>query len=115
VGSGRYLWCGISVAGFDRLREVKKQVVTSANVPETDGKRRLDNFIAARKHLVFNTLQLNAEAKNLFDPGFLHFALVVGPCGFPDYTESLFRIPDTALYVTPQLHRSLTWPCVAIG
>lgn len=103
VSSGRYLWCGISVAGFERLREVKRQVSTSATAPETDSRRRTDNFLAAREQLVFNTLRLNTEAKHRFVPGFPHFALVVGPSGFPDYRESLFRIPDTAPYVTPKL------------
>jgi hypothetical protein len=102
VGSGRYFWCGISVAGFDRLREVKKEVVTQANVPETDGRRRTDNVLAARDKLVFNTLQLNAEAKRRFTPGFLHFALVVGPCGFPNYSGFLFPNADTLPYVSPK-------------
>jgi hypothetical protein len=103
VGSGRYLWCGISVSGFNQLREVKQRTVLKAPVPETDGKRRADVFTRAREGLIFNTLQLNARARRRFTPGFLHFTVVVGLCGFPDYKESFHRTPDAAPYVTPPL------------
>jgi hypothetical protein len=101
LGEGRRLWCGISVARFDDLREVRKEVVVEAPVPMVDAQRRINNFVTAREQLVFNTLQLNAMARHRFVPGFLHFTLVVGPCGFPKYSGPEFRLPNSSPQVRP--------------
>lgn len=73
LGENRVLWFGMSVASPDALRAVRERTVVTAEVPETDGRRRTDTFIRARDGVVFNTILFNTTYRKLIIPSFAHF------------------------------------------
>ena len=103
LGSGRHLWFGMSLNSFDVLREVKSETVMGGNVPESDAKRRSDILIQARSGLKFPCIKLEPDAQDLFEPGFPHLSLIVGPCGFRSYGGEQLGFPHRSPYVIPPL------------
>jgi hypothetical protein len=73
------------------------------HVPSADSKRRVDSFIASRDGAVFNCVCLHPDAKDRYKNGFLHFAFIVGPSGFPDYEGMEFGIPFGSPYLREPL------------
>ena len=66
--------------------------------------------MASREGAVFNTILPHKDAKNRFDTGFLHFGLIVGPSGFPEYSGPNFGIP----FRSPFLKEALPSPLINV-
>jgi hypothetical protein len=116
IGSGlttdlernRFLWFGLSIADSDVLRAVRKETAFLMKVPSSDAERRANVFMNSREGTVFHIISLHPDAKKRFDTGFLHFGLVVGPPGFPEYMGPNFGIP----FGSPFLKEALPTPLV---
>jgi hypothetical protein len=85
IGDDRVLWFGLTLADASTLRIVRRETVITANVPPSDGKRRIEVFSAAREGAQFPMLLFNTEHTTLESRGLCHFAVYVGPKGFSDY------------------------------
>jgi hypothetical protein len=100
LGEGRILWVGMSVARETGLRELKRETLVIAHVPASKSQRRADAFMQradafmqARDGAEFSCVPLHPEARMRFPEGFLHFAFIVGPMGFPDYDGDNLAFP----------------------
>lgn len=108
LGEGRFLWFGLSVADSSVLKEVRRETIVRAQVPASDAKRRMDCFRESREGAVFNIVSLHSDARDRFQEGFLHFAFITGPSGFPDYSGPQFGIPFGSPFLREQLPAQLT-------
>jgi hypothetical protein len=102
LGEGRVLWFGMSVASPDVLRPVKISTEVEAQLPPTDSRRRADVAVQAREGIVFNTLLFDQECQPAV-PGFGHFAVIVGPCGFSQYRGQQLGAPFGSPFIEPPL------------
>jgi hypothetical protein len=107
LGEGRGLWFEMSVARETELRELKTQTVITASLPPSDSERRVKIFNKAKDGAVFSCVSLPPGAQRRFQEGFLHFAFIIGPPGFPLYDGPLVAFPlDPSLLPLPvQTHR----------
>lgn len=103
LGENRFLWFGLSIVDSSVLRVVREKTVFRVKVPSSDTKRRTNVFMTSREGAVFNIISLHPDAKYSFDTGFLHFGLIVGPLGFPEYSGPNFGIPFGSPFVTKAL------------
>jgi hypothetical protein len=93
LGHDRCLWFGMSIACETELRELKVQTIITAYLPSRDSERRAKIFMQARDGVEFCCVSLHPEARSRFQEGFLHFAFIVGPEGFPDYDGATLAFP----------------------
>jgi hypothetical protein len=107
IGESRVLWFGLSVANESALRLVREETTVIARVPPSDGKRRMDAFVAARDGAQFPIVSLNPQHPTPNNKGFLHFAFVVGPKGFPAYTGSELGAPFNSPFLAEPLPEAL--------
>lgn len=106
LGEGRVPWFGMSVAGADGLRVLRKESVITAEVHPSDSRRRAAVLNAARENMEFPMLSLNTDVPPPTFEGFLHFGVIVGPKVFPDYRGPEIGFPFGSPYVV----RGLTPP-----
>jgi len=85
LGEGRVLWFGLSIAAPTVLRDLRRETIVSFQSPPSDSNRRARAFIEAEKNTQSLIVRLGSDAQHPFPQGFLHFAFIVGPKGFPDY------------------------------
>jgi hypothetical protein len=100
---GRVLWFGMSVVQENILREVKKETIVNSQMPSSDSKRRTEVFFKSREGAVFNCVCLAPIARTHFKEGFLHFAFIVGPKGFPHYRGNQFGIPISSPFLKNEI------------
>jgi len=93
LGESKVLWFGLSVTDENALRLLCEETVVTATVPPSDGRRRIDAFMASRDGAQFPLVSLNTEQAKGTDQVFLHFAFVVGPRGFREFSGSEFSGP----------------------
>jgi len=103
LGESCVLWFGLSVADENALRLVREETVVTAPVPPSDGRRRIEAFIAARDKVQFPLISRNTEHPRRTDASFLHFAFVVGPKGFPEYTSPEIAAPYNSPFLATPL------------
>ena len=103
LGEGRVLWFGMSVASPHALRTVNAKTEVSALVHPNDGKRRAAVLSKARESSTFPMMSLNTDWPAAPSPAFLHFAVVVGPAGFPEYRGPEFGLPFDSPFVVDGL------------
>ena len=106
----RFLWFGLSIADSSVLRPVRQETVFHTKVPSSDSKRPANVFMTSRERAVFNIISPHQDAKKRFNTGFLHFGLIIGPPGFPEYSGPNFGIP----FGSPFLNEALTSPLINI-
>jgi hypothetical protein len=93
LGDERFFWFGMSVAREMELRELKAETMLTASTPRSDSGRREEVFRKAIEGTECLCISLLPEARMRFQQGFLHFAFIVGPKGFPDYEGPYFGFP----------------------
>jgi hypothetical protein len=103
LGESRVLWFGLSVADENALRLLCEETVVTATVPASDGQRRIDAFMASRDGAQFPLVSLNTEQAKRTDQAFLHFAFVVGPRGFPEYSGPELGAPFNSPFLAQPL------------
>lgn len=108
LGENRFLWFGLSIAESRVLRPVRQETVFHVKVPSSDSERRTNVFMASREGAVFNIISPHKDAQKRFDTGFLHFGLIIGPPGFPEYTGPNFGIPFKSPFLKEALPSPLT-------
>jgi hypothetical protein len=106
LGDERFLWFGMSVARETELRELKADTIVTAYTPPRDTRRRADVFHRAQDGATYPCVRLLPEARMRFQEGFLHFACIAGPRGFPDYQGRQLGIP----FGSPFLFRPIPNP-----
>lgn len=100
LGDGRVLWFGMSVASTSALRLLRQTSTVTADVPDSDAKRRWRVLKDARENAAFPMVSMNMEdASAPTEPRFLHFAVIVGPSGFADYRGTELGFPFGNPYV----------------
>ena len=108
IGEGRVLWFGLTRANASALRVVHQETVITADVPPSDSRRRMDVFSAAREGAAFPMLTFNAEHTTPASRGLCHFAVYVGPKGFPDYVGADLGFPHESPFMVEPLPSEMT-------
>ncbi len=93
LGDGRSFLFGMSVANAGTLWPVMAETEVTAKVSPSDSRRRADVIQRAREGIEFPMLSLNTDHLLPSPPAFLHFAVIVGPTGFPTYPGPEFGLP----------------------
>jgi hypothetical protein len=110
LGDGRVLWFGLSIASPKTLRRLRTRTKVEAHIHPNDSLRRAEVFKNAREGIVYNTLMFNTTSNHLIVPGFAHFTVIVGPCGFADYSGGQYAFPVGSPYITPKLTGAVNIP-----
>jgi hypothetical protein len=108
IGKDRVLWLGLSLADANVLRVVREDTQTKSDVPSSDTNRRREALVAARDSAQFPIILLNTEHSTSFQKDFLHFAFIVGPKGFEDYSGPEFDFPDKSPFLTEPFPNQLS-------
>ncbi len=103
IGDDRVLWFGLTLADASALRVVHKETVITADVPPSDGKRRMDVFSAAREGAQFPMLLFNTEHTTPASRGLCHFAVYLGPKGCADYVGVDLGAPHESPFMSKRL------------
>jgi hypothetical protein len=107
LSENRFLWFGLSISDYACLRPVKQETVFQTGAPDSDAKRRMDSFNDSREGVFFNIITSPEDAEKHFAKGFTHFAVIVGPSGFPNYLGPDLGIPFGSPFVKEALPSSL--------
>lgn len=107
LGEGRVLWFGMSVADSNALQIVNRETVITAEVPEGDGRRRMDVLVKAREGMDFPMVSLNTEHPGPPGIGFLHFSVFVGPTGFANYPGPELGFPFGSPFLAAPLQNEI--------
>jgi hypothetical protein len=103
LDQSRTFWFGLSVAKDELLMPLYHKSRLRFPVPESDAQRRIKSFLAAREGVEFPLITLNSEVERVAEPSLLHFAVIVGPSGFDQYTGPYQCPPPSGdLIVRPQ-------------
>jgi hypothetical protein len=94
----RYLWFGMSVSGPEVLRIVKKDTRLAWKTPISDSVRLSKAIREACEGGSTPLLRLNKGA-HCKPPGFLHFTVVAGVKGFPDYVGRQLAHPIGSSFI----------------
>lgn len=103
LGDGRAFLFGMSVANSGVLWPVMAETEVSARIHPNDSSRRADVIQRARAGRDFPMLSLNTDHPLPQSPAYLHFAVIVGPTGFPEYRGPEFGMPANGPFVMPVL------------
>ena len=107
LGSGQYLWFGMSVAEETILREVRKETIVVAQMPLSDSDRRVRSFVEANDRAAQHIILLSKDARQFSHKGFLHFAFVACPKGAPYYHGGNLGLPFGSPFLGESLPESL--------
>lgn len=102
LGENRFLWFGLSVANLNVFRHVSHHTEISVSTPPSDSRRRVDEFINARENIEDLMVGLPQGATTMFDPFYLHLAVIVGPRGFNNYKGPKLGFPEGSPFLTSQ-------------
>lgn len=83
LGDGRVLWFAMSVGSEATLRELKAHTTVNRTAPATDSIRRIVEFQKIVDGKEYSCVWPDPAVHFQNHAGFLHFAIVVGPKGFP--------------------------------
>jgi hypothetical protein len=110
LGEGRVLWFGLSIAAPTVLRDLRRETIISFQSPASDSNRRARVFMEAEKNNQSLIVRLASDAQHNFPQGFIHFAFIVGPRGFPDYEGTEMNSPHGSPFVTAASRDLVTVP-----
>jgi len=113
LGPNQYLWCGLSINSLDELRIVKRETSVTAQVPESDARRRFEVFRKSRENAKFQILDWHDHIweKDLNNDVFWHFSFVVSSSQSPIYTGDILGFPkDSPFLAVPLPERLVQMP-----
>lgn len=93
LGDGRVLWFGMSVAECTSLQAAYETTLVTAEVHESDSRRRTEVFAAAVKDRTSLKFELDSPWPDSTTSTFLHFCAIVGPRGFVRYEGPELGLP----------------------
>jgi hypothetical protein len=100
LGEDRLLWFGMSIKDFSVLRIAKKTTIAAHPSAESDSSRRLNLAMEADKNGACGAVSFHPEVKLSGEDRFPHFAFIIGPKGFPDYTGEMLGLPVGSIGLT---------------
>lgn len=112
LGNDRCLWFGFSVADPAFLRPAQKLTLVKADVPGIDAARRTEEFRRAREATSFPVVTPN-PATRIDGLGYIHFSVIVGPVGFPEYAGTEHGFPRHAPFLAEPMPERLDGLAVA--
>jgi len=89
----------MSIPSETELRELKAETIVTATTPSTDSMRRLEVFNRIKDGAQSFLASLDQEWRRRFPEGFLHFAIIHGPKGFPSYEGHHLGFPYGSPFV----------------
>ncbi|MDE2371282.1 MAG: hypothetical protein KGN16_20095 [Burkholderiales bacterium] len=102
LGGGGVLWFGLTLADASALRAAHQETLVTAEVPASDGRRRMEIFLAARDGAQYPMLLFNTECITPAS-SLCHFAVYVEPTGFANCAGADLGAPHGSPFVSPPL------------
>lgn len=112
LGSGRFLWFGLSFGSLEAFLPVYDRTALEFESPSSDAERRRAVIMAARENAEFPILSLPDGPLDARQGSYFHTSVIAGPAGFETYLGAEHAYPIGSPFLSSSMPSRLDdLPC----